>query len=161
MGQVCEDLSLGTKAVDRVGVARARSEDLDRHLLSIVAIFPLGAIDGTHTAASEDTDQTPWPEATADQGANASNLDWPIDDESFDGQGVIGADGSQHCFDFVTQHHIGAARLGQKPSARLDGLGVRKLEELFKPLPVHAVHDRPPVIASSGRATGHATRASA
>ena len=141
MGQLCEHLSLGTKAIDGVGVARARSEDLDSHFLSIVAVCALGAIDGTHAAASENADQAPRPEAAADQGTDVSSLECPIDDESFDGQGAIGAGGRQHRFDLITQRHIGATRLGQKPSARLNGLGVRELEKLLDPLPVHAVHD--------------------
>ena len=140
MGQMCEHLSFGQKAIDGVGVARARSEDLDSHLLPIVAVCALGAIDRAHTAASENADQAPGPETAADQRTGVSRVGFPIVDESFDGQGTIGAGGSQHRFDLVTQRDIGATRLGQTPSARLNGLGVRELEEFLDPLPVHAVH---------------------
>ena len=68
----------------------------------------------------------------------------PIDDESFDGQGAVGAGGGQHRVDLVTQRDIEATRLSQDPSARLNGLGVRELEQLLDPLPVHVVHDLPP-----------------
>ena len=62
-----------------------------------------------------------------------------IDDESLHRKGTVGAGGRQHRFDLVTQRDIDATRLGEEPAARLNGLGVRELEEVFDPLPLHAV----------------------
>ena len=77
MGQLGEHLSFGAKALDGVGVARARSEDLDGDVLPILAVGALGAIDRAHAAASEDAHEAPRPETAADQRIGVSQRRMP------------------------------------------------------------------------------------
>ena len=106
MDQVCEHLSLGAKALDGVRVARARAHEFDRHFLPILTISALGAVHRAHTATSEDADEAPRPERAAEQRIGGLRVRFPIDDESFDGEGAIDAGGGEHRFELVhaTRH---------------------------------------------------------
>ncbi len=65
--QMGEHLSLGPKALDGVRVAWARTHELDRHFLPILAVGALGAVDGAHAAMAEGADESPRSETGAEQ----------------------------------------------------------------------------------------------
>ena len=109
-------------------------------VLPVLAVGALGAIDRTHATAAEDAQEAPRPQTDADQGVGIRTVGRAIDDESLDRKGTVGAGGRQHRFDLVAQRDIDATRLGEESAARLNRLGVRELEEVFDPLPLHAVH---------------------
>ena len=142
MGQLCEHLSLGAKALDGVGVARARSEDLDGDLLPILAVCALGAIDRypyRHVRGRSTRRHGPRRLPINGPTSRASNARSTMNRSM--ARARSGPAAASIASISSRNDHIGATRLGQKPSARLDGLGVRELEELLDPLPVHAVHD--------------------
>ena len=141
MDQAGEHLALCTKPLERVGVPRARPHQLDSHFLPIVAVGAFGAVHRAHTAAAENAQKTPRAETSAKQRIGRLTIPVPIDDESFDSEGAVGAGGGQHRLQLVPQRDILSTRLRQEPSPCRERAGVRELEELLDPLPLHAVHD--------------------
>ena len=101
MDQAGQHLSLGAKTLDGVRVTRARTHQLDRDFLSILAVGPLGPVHGAHAAVTEGAQQTPWPKTVAEHRIGARGLRLPIDDESFNRERAVVASGRQHGFELV------------------------------------------------------------
>ncbi len=149
VSQMCEHLSLGAQALDGVRVPRAGPDELEGHLLLILAIGTLGAVHRSHAAASQDVDEAPRSEARAHPRVSVSSLRGAVDDQPFDGERAIIDSCREHRVDLVAQGPVGATRPGKEPLPRLDGLSVGELEDLLDSSPSRAVHGSPPVIASA------------
>src|SRR5262245_27800278 len=151
MPKVGEHLSLGAKALDGVGFARARADELEGDLLLVVAVHPFRKVDRTHATASQNIHETPRSEACLEPWIDAPGARGTIRDDFLDGQRAMVAGGRQHLFELVAQRDVAATGLGEKPLASLRRLCLCELEEFLDSRPARALHSRPPVIAP-GRA---------